>query len=60
MINEIIITAKFTTGTTIQDSDEAKRVVHKMFIDKLAKIGIFPDESGIFEVTVVDVEANKI
>jgi hypothetical protein len=62
MINEVTITAKFVTGTTVQDSDQARKNVKRLFLQTLETAHIFPQEkgSGLFSVEILEVEAEKI
>lgn len=62
MINEVTITAKFVTGTTVQDSDQARKNVKRLFLQALETAHILPQEkgSGLFSVEILEVEAEKI
>jgi hypothetical protein len=62
MINEVVITAKFVTGTTEQDFDQAKKSIERMFLKILETALILPQEkgTGLFSVEILKVEAEKI
>lgn len=64
MINTVSITAKFVTGTTMQNSEQAEAAVKKLFIDALAKAFIYSiddrGESGLFSVEIQEVKAEQI
>lgn len=63
MINEVTITAKFVTGTTVQDSDQAKKKVKRLFLEALKNAHIMPQSAtvgGLFSVEILEVEAEKI
>lgn len=62
MINEITITAKFVTGTTVEDTAQAKKEITRIFLKALETADIFPpnDKSGLFSVELLSVEGEKI
>jgi hypothetical protein len=63
MINEITITAKFVTGTSLQNPEEAKAVAKKLFLDTLAKAFIyevFENKNGLFSVQIQEVKSVQL
>ena len=62
MINEVTITAKFLTGTTVQDSDQAKKDVKRLFLRALREVHIMPQNEGggLFSVEILEVETEKV
>lgn len=62
MINEVTITAKFVTGTTVQDSDQARKAVKRLFLKALKDAHILPQSEGcgLFSVEILEVESEKI
>ena len=62
MINEVTITAKFVTGITVQDSDQARKDVKRLFLEALKDAHIMPrsEGSGLFSVEILEVEAEKV
>lgn len=61
-MNEVTITAKFVTGTTVQDSDRARKDIKRLFLEALETANILPQENGngLFSVEILEVEAEKI
>lgn len=62
MINVVTITAKFVTGTTVQDSDQAKKEVERLFLQVLKDANIIAqsESSGLFSVEILKVESEKV
>jgi hypothetical protein len=60
-ILEVKIVAEFTTGTTVEDKEQAQELVKKMFLKGLAKDG-FAEENGgsVFSVKIVEVKAEPV
>lgn len=62
-MHEVVIIAKFITGTTHADPDEAKRICTEMFWREMNRIGIKESEhsgEALFSVVVQDTFVEKL
>ena len=65
MINEVTITMKFITGTSVQDSRQAEEACVALLKEKLRENQLATEHGdsgcmGLFAMTVLNVESEKI